>query len=357
MRDLGWPVVPASLRWRASALGATLASALVVAVIGGGAYMSGRFATGGKDLDDRFTHWREGLTMLSSTADWIFGKGLGRFPANNYFFRSAIDHPGDYRRVDDSDGRPYLRLSAGKHMMGWGELLRISQRVAAPMSPVLVRAQVRSQHDAELHFEVCAKQLLYDGGCLVGSTRLPARSGQWQNVALKLTGAAPTRGDWWAPRPIMFSLAVASAEGLVDLRSVALVDGSGKELLENGDFTDGMAHWFFSSDRLHLPWHMKNMFLNVLFDQGVLGLCLFALLLLAAFWRVTFGRARRAPLAPALAAGLTGFIVVGLFDSLLDVPRVALLFYLLLMVALVVQPPTGETAMNGVGAKRPLPDA
>ncbi len=93
----GRPVVATSPRWRAAVFGATLATALVVAAIGGGSYMSGRFATGGKDLDDRFTHWREGLSMLSSTADWTFGKGLGRFPANSYFSRSRVDHPGDYR--------------------------------------------------------------------------------------------------------------------------------------------------------------------------------------------------------------------------------------------------------------------
>ncbi len=241
-------------------------------------------------------------------------------------------------------------------MMGWGELLRMSQRVAAVDAPVLVRAQVRSQQDAELHFEVCAKQLLYDGGCLTGGAKLPARAGQWQNVSLKLAGAAPSPGDWWASKPIVFSVAVASEQSLLDLRSIALVDGSGRELLANGNFTNGMAQWFFSSDRLHLPWHIKNIFMNVLFDQGVLGLGLFVLLLLAAFWRLTLGRARHAPLAPALAASLAGFIVVGLFDSLLDVPRVAQLFYLLLMISLAVQSPTVEPTIRSVGTRRPLSD-
>jgi hypothetical protein len=38
--------------------------------------------------------------------------------------------------------------------------------------------------------------------------------------------------------------------------------------------------------------------------------------------------------AAAYLASLIGFQVVGLFDSLLDVPRLALLFYLLLLAAL-----------------------
>ena len=34
-----------------------------------------------------------------------------------------------------------------------------------------------------------------------------------------------------------------------------------------------------------------------------------------------------------MIAGIVGFLVVGLFDSLLDVPRVAFLFFLLLLLA------------------------
>ena len=44
------------------------------------------------------------------------------------------------------------------------------------------------------------------------------------------------------------------------------------------------------------------------------------------------------PCAQACAAALLGFLVVGLFDSLLDVPRIALLCYLMLLCAL-LQPP------------------
>jgi hypothetical protein len=36
---------------------------------------------------------------------------------------------------------------------------------------------------------------------------------------------------------------------------------------------------FFTSDRHHLPWHIKSLFLNILFDQGILGV--FAVLLLS----------------------------------------------------------------------------
>jgi hypothetical protein len=112
------------------------------------------------------------------------------------------------------------------------------------------------------------------------------------------------------------------------------VDVDGRDVIANGNFADGMTHWFFTSDRYHLPWHIKNLALDVLFDQGAIGLALFALLVIAAAWRVAFGAAAGNPLSPWLAAGMAGFVVVGMFDSLVDVPRLAFLFYWLLAVAM-----------------------
>jgi hypothetical protein len=76
------------------------------------------------------------------------------------------------------------------------------------------------------------------------------------------------------------------------------------------------------------------MFLHVLFEQGIVGLLAFALLVLAALMRSLVGQRAYHPLAPAIVASIVGFLVVGMFDSLLDVPRVAFLFFLLLLIAI-----------------------
>jgi len=44
-------------------------------------------------------------------------------------------------------------------------------------------------------------------------------------------------------------------------------------------------------------------------------------------------------MAPYFAAALVGFLVVGAFDSLLDVPRLALAFYLVLFAGLTLREP------------------
>ena len=328
--------VPSSLRWQGSVLSAMLLIATIVAIFGGGAYMAGRFSTGGKDLQERGEHWRAGLALLAAPADWALGKGLGRFPASTYFANSVSGLVGDYRVLTDGANH-FLQLSGGSQGLDWGSMLRVSQRVAAPAPPVTVHARVQTDKDVQLHFEVCEKQLLYNGNCLLAQVIVKALPGQWQNVVAPLKGNAPRRGAWYAPALISFSMAVASPRESARIDTVTLVDATGRDLLANGDFERGMAQWFFSSDRVHLPWHIKSMPMNVLFDQGAVGLALFALLLTAALWRTAFGHGRDHALAPACAGALAGFAVVGLFDTLLDVPRVALLFYFILMLALVLR--------------------
>jgi hypothetical protein len=113
-----------------------------------------------------------------------------------------------------------------------------------------------------------------------------------------LIDGAVSRGDWYAPRLLAFSMAMASPGGVTNPADV-----DGRQPLANGDLSAGMAHWVFSS--YHMPWHIKSRYMNVLFDQGLLGTALWGMLLVGAPWRTSLG----------------GFAVIGLFDSLVDVPR------------------------------------
>lgn len=338
------PLWPQALRWQATMAGSLGMVAAVVSVMGGGAYMGDRFSTGEQDLGVRLAHWRLGRDLLRTPADWWLGKGMGRFPANYFVLGDPEQHPGDYR-LKQEGGKTFLTLSGGLHVLGWGEMLRVSQRVAPPGSSALVTAQVRADKDVQLHFEICEKHLLYNQGCLLGESTVKGLPGVWQALRVPLNDGAVSRGDWYAPRLLAFSVAMASPGGVANLADVTLTGADGRQLLANGDFSAGMAHWFFSSDRYHMPWHIKSLFMNVLFDQGLLGAALWGLLLVGALWRTSLGSARQHSLAPALAASLGGFAVVGLFDSLVDVPRVAWLFYLLVLLAWTLprQPPAPYT--------------
>jgi hypothetical protein len=321
------------LRAQGAMLGVFLVSGGMVGVANGGAYMGDRFATSGQDLQGRVDHWREGIGMLRSPADWAFGKGLGRFPALYALEHVDTDAPGDYRLLGER-GRQYLALTGGRHVIGWGELLRVSQRISAPSLPLTVRFQVRADRPVVLHLEVCEKHLLYNGGCILKELAVPESTGIWTDGHSLLEGVELNRGAWYAPRLIAFSVGNASSGTRLEVASLSLRGADHRELLDNGTFDSGLAHWFFSSDRNHMPWHLKNLQVHTLFHQGVLGLALLAALVGGALWRTAFGAARDQPFAPALAGGVMAFLIVGLFDSLLDVPRVSFMFYFLILLGL-----------------------
>ena len=328
--DRAWP---SSRRWQAAVVACMVATSGGVGVMLGGAYMTDRMSTAEGDMQTRLDHWSEGLSVLHSPEQWAFGVGLGRYPAAYFLLHGNTDAPGDYA-LRGTPAEPALALSAGRHMLGWGELLRVSQRVRVPRQPVQAELMVHADRPTGLHLELCEKHLLYNGACLLKDVEVPATGATWQAIRTPLDGAAVSGGHPFAPRMLSFSISNKSQATLLEVRDVRLIEAGGDDLLVNGDFAHGMAHWFFSSDRNHLPWHLKNVFVHVLFDQGLFGLGVFVLMLVGGLWRLGFGSARAHPLAPAIAGSLAGFVVVGLFDSLVDVPRDAFVFYFLLLQAL-----------------------
>ncbi|WP_460537040.1 hypothetical protein [Chitinimonas naiadis] len=325
---------PATLQAQGALFGVVMLISGTIAVLSGGGYMAGRFSTSERDMGGRLQHWSTGLSLLHGNADWALGKGFGRFPTNYLYGADDNAFPGSYR-VAEQAGNAYLVLAGPRHVLGFGELFRISQRV-----PIIhdgaysVALDVRLKEDATLHLEVCEKHLLYNAGCALQSIALKAAENTWQPLSLRLDTQNLSGGEWYAPRLGFFSIAVDTRGKVMEIDNIQLQDARGRSLLANGDFSSGMKRWFFTSDRQHLPWHIKNLLLNVLFDQGLLGLLLFLAVLTAALWRLLAGAAQTNPIAPYLGAALVAFMVVGAFDSLLDVPRLAFLFYVLLILGL-----------------------
>jgi hypothetical protein len=333
------PSWPDDLRWQSGLLGGLAMAALLAGVFGGGAYMGGRIDSLARDGEDRQLHWQKSLALLSGPEDWLLGKGLGRYPAQMAQSGRPEDQTGDLRLAPSEDGQ-VLVLTSGLQPMGSGALFRLSQRVESPMAvtggaSATLRLAVRNPQPFSLVAEICAKNLLYPWGCASGYRELPATApGAWQTVTLPLQGPVPQSGRWWAPRPISFSLAIDSPGRRIEIDKLSLLDASGRELLGNRSFEYGLAYWYVSSDRHHLPWHAKNAAVHLLVEQGVLGLAAWLLAGAVALWRLTLGHARRRSLAPPLAAALLGLATVGAVDSLFDLPRVAFLGSWLLVLAL-----------------------
>lgn len=328
------PVWPTHRRGQGIALAGAFALSVMVAIFGGGAYMGDRFNTSKKDFEGRLQHWSAGLALLQTPGDWIFGKGPGRFPVSFYFGAPGNEFPGSYRLEREGDNN-LLSLSGPRYQAGYGEVLRIGQRLATPLPAgrYTIEFDVRAAGRVQLQFGLCSKHLLYPEACAGKQTVLNGAD-SWQHRKLEFDSRGLSGGAWYAPQFAVFTLAVETTAGRADIDNLALAGPDGRPLLANGDFGGDMAHWFFTSDRHHMPWHMKNMFLHILFEQGAIGLTLFLSLITVALFRSLAGKRAHHPFAPAMAASITGFAVVGLFDSLLDAPRVAFLFFLVMLVTI-----------------------
>lgn len=326
-------VWPTGWRDQGIAIAGALGIAATVAIFSGGAYMGGRFTSSERDLAGRLQHWQAALALLQTETDWLFGKGVGRFPASFFFGAPGNEYPGSYSMQQNDDNR-FLVLSGPRYQAGYGEVLRMGQRVAPrPTGRHRLEFDFRTKGKVKVSVGLCSKHLLYSESCGGREVALASLDPVWQHQALEFD-VPRLGGSWYAPQLTNFSMAIETLGGRVDLDNLKLTDPSGRQMLSNGDFSDDMARWFFTSDHSHMPWHMKNLFLHVLFEQGASGLLGFVTLVAAAAMRTVAGYRSHHPYGPAIAAGSAGFLVVGLFDSLLDVPRVAFLFFIVILLAI-----------------------
>jgi hypothetical protein len=291
-----------------------------------GYYVHQRFSTIASDWSGRVRHWRLALGMMDEGAvtAW-FGMGLGTFPAMYYWRNPLREVPPAYQFVDQ-DGNRHLRLAAGEYAAGYGELLRMLQTVEVePQRQYLLGVDVRNAgKPGFLQINLCQRQLLYPQTCVVTPLRqIPARP-QWQRYTFVVnSGLLGSDG-----LPVKLEIAAEGQQTVLDIDNLSLRTApDGRELLRNGSFSDANNYWFFSSDRNHLPWHVKNLGLNLYIEMGWSGVLGYALLLLSTCAALL---ARR---DGAWLAALLAFQIVGCFDSLIDVPRITLLSTLLLCAA------------------------
>lgn len=331
-----WPRVPMALTGRAAGWRRLAVLLLVLAlgvevvwVMGGGNFMTERLSQTERDFHNRYDHWQNGLGLLETPVDGWLGLGLGRLPAQYASQVPGGQVPGAVTRTQRGEvalhgpaasitprGQYALTQQVGP-LLGTGHLVTL--RLHAPVTSDLVVA-------------LCERHLLYDGRCHRARLRVSAQpAGLWRTVTVPLSGPVFDAAPWYAPRLAVLALSVSSAGGLVELAQVSLRQAGGPDVLANGDFSNGLAHWFAAAQSYFVPWHIDNVYLERLLDQGVAGVLLSAWLTGLALWGLVLGGARQLPLAPYLSGAVLAVLTVGLVSNVLDGPRVAFLFDLLVL--------------------------
>jgi hypothetical protein len=312
--------------------------------IAGGRYAQQRLAHSAEDLAVRQAHWADGLALRDgSWTTALIGMGVGRYPQAHYWRSSEPVRAASYslaREAEGSGERRYLRL-------GQGATLYIEQIIQRPDIGALRlsldwRASAGQPGPQVL---LCEKWTLTSLDCAAATVAASAPSaGPWQHLewALDASRLLARPAPWRAP--LKLSL-LTPEQGWVDVTGVRLRTALGDDLLANGDFAQGMDHWFFATDK-DPPWQLHSLPVAVLFDQGVLGVLAWSALALAALGSGLIAVWRgQAPVAAALPA-LLGFAVSGALNTLIDAPRFLWLLLVLLWLAAARRPADAAGALE-----------
>lgn len=330
--------------------GCVAAAGVAMIPIVTGKYMQARFATTQSDWDMRTNHWLASIDMMDEgLTTTLLGMGLGSFP-RTYLFKGPLGTASATLSFQGEGDSAFVRLGSGR-------ALYLDQRVATePWARYTLSFDVRSADEkGVLVITLCEKKELFSYNCKWNSFEAASASGSWRRHQLTIDTERVGQGAWYARRPVVLGVHKSGGVQPIDVDNIKLLDAQGRDLVTNGDFSRGSARWFFAVDD-HLPWHIKHIWVQVFFDQGLFGLLTFGLAVLAALTRGGVHLWRGELFMATLCASLCGALLVGLFDSLFDASRVMALFFFLLFLALRYRVPAVASDAARPNPNRNRPD-
>jgi hypothetical protein len=310
---------------------AAIIVASVLAVALGGTRIQMRMDTTSKDLDTRLAHWQSVIDSSQwSITDTLLGNGLGSFPVNY-----VTSQPDLVRRI----GSFTLVLEGRQNtlMLGAGEDLAFGQRLTiTPNTDYKIELQLKSysaSKKTKLFLSLCERNLLiFERWAVKCETQLvkiePSPQVQLVSTTINSNNIGTNIGIKRLPTVLLLRYSRGTAP--LEIQSIKLLDPYFQSSIRNDNFAQGTDHWFFYHDFEHLPWHIKNIYLSIFYQLGVLGSLLFlALLLFAAKNLLNINDDGKA-LNSTIASIILGYLAFGVFGDPLDSARVSSLFFMLL---------------------------
>ena len=275
------------------------------------------------DLQERVAHWKESLALKPRgfAAD-LFGAGTGSLPRIRLLSRDPRSSPATYQFIQDGTNQALE--------FGIGLPTYVLQRLPTltPMQYEL-RLRIRSlSFNQRIGINICVQSVQFSVDCVGAEISSGDEVGTWHEESVDLD----VQRLLSVSKPLYLALFVDSHnEGLVAVDDLKLTGPDGNNVLVNGDFGAAHDRWFFASD-VHNHWHAFSLFVHLLFEQGWAGVVAFTMLVSYSTFRLL--RAADNPLAIIILASIAGCLVIGVTDSVLDAPRISLLFFMLQILAL-----------------------
>jgi hypothetical protein len=303
---------------------------ILVAAVGSG-FMAKRFGTVVSGLGDRGENWSGGMALREDgLASDLFGQGLGTYPRIVLARKREDRFPTNFV-VGENGGYRYLSLHTGLQIY-FGQKVSVQ-----PNQQYRLLLALRSPDGkGALTILLCEKMLLYSANCrhTIFRTRIP---GKWEDfgAAISSVGLDEHTMLGWLKRPVELSLVDPLPGSTIEICHIRMLDPQGRDILANGDFSRGTERWYFTDDQ-HAIWRIENQYLMSLFEGGVLGLVSFMLLAGTALAGAVRAMGRGNRMAAPVAAALLAFLCSGVFDYLLEEPRLATLFYIIAFCGLTI---------------------
>jgi len=280
-----------------------------------------------RDLDTRLEHWTKVASLRrESVGRSLFGEGAGAFPAGyREVFGPSMHWVGSFS----------VRAAPSRLVLEPGGDLHVYQRLPGSDRELRTRISARALSGGWLSVSLCARNILDTGGwrhrCDTQRVWIPrADEFAMHTVTLRLPHDA--RHGLASGWPRALHLRALPPGRAVEIDAIGIARGG--VALHNGSFDRGMDGWFFTTNLGHMPYHVKNLWLQLWFEHGWVGLLLVLVLLAllgARAWRAPSGD-DFLPMAALAVYALGG---LGVFASPLDSARVSWLFYLLLFAGVV----------------------
>jgi len=318
-----------------------LLSAIIVFIalpVLNGNLMTQRFESFDQDRSSRNAHWLNAITMRDDDlVTSLFGMGLGSYPRTYFWLNNEHSQPASYEIITEKD-QPYLRLSGGDAFF-MGQYVAVKAHTSYRLL-----VNIRSKKPGlNLSTSLCEKSLQYSFRC--STVLITSNGSEWQQIDLLINslelGEPVVAG--LLKRPIQLSFYNGNGLGhSIDITNVQLINPEGINLIKNGDYSRSTDSWLFSTQK-HNPWHIDNLWVHLLFDQGWLGLSVFILLFMLAVYHCYRLLPQQTIYSSILLSAFGGFLVVAWVNSPFDAPRLTLLFFLLLFFALLRKPQAWKT--------------
>jgi len=308
-------------------IGITVVALLLSTPFFSGEFIKHRFSTVSEDLQSKFEHWNSALDMIGDDPKNSFlGLGRGTFPRTNFWSHAVNDPLSTISHRKEGDNT-FIRMSGSQKR---GDLFLTQRFTITEPGQYRLSMSLKPQQDKaeRLLVEIC-ERLIYQAykTCRWIGTNTESKSDEWVTFNKKFNTNGLGKQYWYGSRPVQISILNRGIKNGLDINQVQIITPSGKRLLSNSSFDNGLDSWFhYSGD--HMGWHIKNIWVDTLFEGGWVGLAIF-ILFVAAVLAISIKRLRNRDIFSVLfLATLAGLFVIGLFDSILDEPRLTLLLFL-----------------------------